>query len=260
MTFFARIARLVLVCAIAASMTNFATAAITFAGSQGTLSAQAVFDVNGSNQLVVTLTNTSMSDVLEPKDVLTAIFFDIAGTGELSPVSAVLWGSTVIYDPDGQPAGGSVGGEWGYGSGLSGAPLGATQGISSSGLGGLFGQPNFSGDELGGPTNGALDGLQYGLVSAGDDPSTGNGGVKKDEGLIMNAVQFILDIETDGFALASGSISNVSFQYGTGLYEPNVPGDVVTITSGAPLPEPMSLAVWSMLGAMAVLRWRRRHK
>jgi hypothetical protein len=54
------------------------TEAITFSASSGDLSASVEFKQDGSN-LLVTLTNTSLADVLIPKDVLTAVFFTLPG-------------------------------------------------------------------------------------------------------------------------------------------------------------------------------------
>src|SRR5512143_2182454 len=114
---------------------------IVFTGSSGSLAASASFDVVGS-QLHVKLTNTSAADVLVPADVLTAVFFSIAGAGSLPPVSAMLYGgSTVFFGPDG---GGNVGGEWAYGAGLTGAPANAGLGVSSAGFG-LFQNGNVNG-------------------------------------------------------------------------------------------------------------------
>src|SRR5215475_1174814 len=102
--------------------------ALLVSGANGSLSAMAEFSVvsvpnQASPNLVVTLTNTSKTDVLNPSQVLTAVFFDIAGVGNLNPVSAVIdVGSSVVYGPS--PAGGNVGGEWAYKSGLVGAPKG----------------------------------------------------------------------------------------------------------------------------------------
>jgi hypothetical protein len=64
------------------------------------------------------------------------------------------------------------------------------------------------------------DGLQYGITSAGDDSTTGNTPVMTSP-LIDNSVVFTLGLPT-GFTL--GGVTNVSFQYGTDLSEPNVPG------------------------------------
>ena len=194
---------------------------VTFSGSSGSLSAQADFDIVGG-QLKVTLTNTSPSDVLAPSDVLTAVFFDVNVGGVLTPVSAVLdSGSTVFYDPDGQPAGGVVGGEWAYLAGLVGAPGSATEGISSAGLSPLFGNANFPGANLAGAT--AVDGVQYGLLSTGDNTATGNGGITGSGGLIKKSVVFTLSGSGLPSSLSSGDISHVSFQYGTATTEPNVP-------------------------------------
>lgn len=192
--------------------------ATTFSGSLGNLSASADFELVGAN-LQVTLTNTSQSDVLVPADVLTAVFFDIAGNPTLSPVSAILGsGSSVFFDPDGQPSGGIVGGEWAYASGLIAAPGGATRGISSSGLD-LFGAGNFAGPDLDG-NDSSVDGLGYGITSAGDNLGTGNQKVTGGVPLIKNSVIFTLSGLGD---ITNLSISNVSFQYGTSLSEPNVP-------------------------------------
>jgi hypothetical protein len=68
------------------------------------------------------------------------------------------------------------------------------------------------------------DGLDFSITLAGDIPWTGNGDVGKNE-LIKNSVVFTLGGLPNGFKL--GDISNVSFQYGTDLTEPNVqPQDV----------------------------------
>ena len=105
-----------------------------------------------------------------------------------------------------------VGGEWAYASVLVGAPLGATEGISSAGLG-LFGGATFPGTNLQGPA--AVNGLQYGITSAGDILATGNAAVTGGNALIQNQVVFTLA----GVGLST--VSNVSFQYGTALTEPN---------------------------------------
>ena len=53
-------------------------APITFSGSSGTRAASVTFDTSGTN-LIVTLTNTSAFDALVPIDILTAVFFSLAG-------------------------------------------------------------------------------------------------------------------------------------------------------------------------------------
>lgn len=210
-------------------------------GSSGSLSASANFSLSG-NTLTVTLTNTSGADVLVPTQVLTAVFFSSNGT--LIPVSALLGpGSTVLFAS--QPAGGNVGGEWAYGAGLSG-PNGATQGISSSGFG-LFGSSNFNGPDLAPPD--AVDGGNYGITSAGDNPATGNAEVTGNVPLIQNQVVFTMTV-ADGFTL--DSITNVSFQYGTSLDDTNIPG----------VPEPASMVLLGsgLVGLAATLRKRFRNR
>ncbi len=209
------------------------------------LQARATFDVVGS-QLTILLENIG-GDVRAPSDVLTALFWD--PTANLTPVSAVLGsGSTVLFgttDP-----GGVVGGEWEYAAGLNNAPARAVLGVSSSGFG-LSGTllRMFPGNNLQGPDS--PDGVQYGITSAVDIPTTGNAAVTGGNALIQNSVLFTLDI-SGNYNLAD--IHNVSFQYGTTLgSEPNLPG----------VPEPSTLLAGALLllpfGAsmLKVLRRRR---
>jgi PEP-CTERM motif len=215
-------------------------APIVFTGTSGTLAAEASFDITAAGLLEVTLTNTSLVDVLIPTQVLTALFFDITGVGALTPLSALLGGGDTVFF-DSQPAGGIVGGEWAYGSGLA-APGGATEGISSAGFG-LFGGSNFAGPDLDNPL--AINGLNYGITSAGDSSATGNAQVTGNVPLIQNSVVFTLGGLPAGFSLI-GHIENVSFQYGTALNEPNI--DV---------PEPASLSLLG-LGLVAAFGYRRK--
>jgi hypothetical protein len=209
-----------------------AQASITYSGSSGSLAAEASFDLSGGN-LVITLTNTSTSDVLIPTEILTALFFDINPSTPLTKISAVLGaGSTVLFGST--DAGGVVGGEWAYKPGLSGAPASAGLGVSSAGLG-LFGPSDlFPGSNLQGP--GSPDGLQYGITSAGDNAGTGNAEVTGSNALIKNSVVFTFGVQS-GFTL--DSISNVQFQYGTGLGDPHFSSNNV--------PEPTTVIIWSML-------------
>jgi hypothetical protein len=231
--------------------------AVPFTGSSGNLSASADFSIVGGN-LQVVLTNTASADVMNPAQVLTALFFNVAGNPALSRLAAVLTaGSSVFYDADGQPAGGVVGGEWAYKNGLSGAPGSVNAGISSSGLG-LFGAGDlFPGPGLQPPAS--PDGVQYGLLSAGDNTGSGNGGITGSGGLIKHSVTFTLGSLPGNFRLAD--ISDVSFQYGTALTEPNVPGTCLRDCGPGThvVPEP---STWIMLvtGTLCLLGygWSRR--
>jgi hypothetical protein len=244
-----------------------ADAAITFSGSSGTLAASVSFDVNLDGNLVVVLTNTSATDANAPANVLTAVFFDLPGFGALTPISALLTsGSTIVYDTldsNGNALTDNVGGEWAYKSSIAGAPGGATEGISSSGLSPLFGDSNFNGPDLAPPV--ALDGVQYGLLPAGWVAAGDNGGLTGSGGLIQNSVTFTLSgIPMDFDPSASGAITNLSFQYGTALTEPNFPPDDDGGGGGQnpETPEAATLVMWSLLGAVSLgfCHLRRRYQ
>lgn len=207
-----------------------AGATLMFSGSDSSgRNASASFNITPENYLQVILTNTSTKDALVPIDILTGMFFTIAGNPSLTPLSATLnTGSTVFFG--GTDPGGVVGGEWAYANNLLGAPGNATQGISSTGLG-LFGDGNFPGNDLESPVS--VDGLQYGITSAGDNPATGNTPVTGTNALIKNSVIFQLGGLSTGFILDEKTITDFSFQYGTALTEPNIPSN--------PVPEPASM-------------------
>jgi hypothetical protein len=224
--------------------TGPARAGLLYSGSSGNLSASALFQLSGTT-LTVTLTNTSTHDVQVPTDVLTGLFFNTTHT--LTPSSASLNGSTVFY--------GSltnVGDGWGYGTGLN--AQGKNSAISATGAVNGLGMSNFSG------TTTNLDGLAYGILSAGDNSATGNGGVTGHGPLIKNSVKFTLTVGP-GFTLDELGQS-VVFQYGTGLSDthytsgpPTVVPDIVVVP--AP-PSAVLFAVGASLSGLA--GWSRRRR
>jgi len=260
-------ALVVLVVALTPSAALADTVTVTGTGTAGNgvpLAASVTFTTLAGGQLMVTLTNTASSDVQAPQNILTGIFFTISGV-TLTPVSATLGsGSTVIFPAancvatPAQCSGTDMGGEWGYASSLSGAPGGAAQGISSSGLG-FFASGNFNGPNLWAPTNGAVDGLQGGILSTGDNTSTGNAPVTGGQALVQDTVVFILGGLPTNFTL-SGNVTNVSFQYGTGLCEPNIGpnGSNPNPPACTPVPEPGTLALFGtgLLSLAGVIRRR----
>ncbi|MGE3180229.1 MAG: XDD4 family exosortase-dependent surface protein [Phycisphaerae bacterium] len=220
-----------------ACATTVVAAPLSLTASQGNLQATVNFTDNGGD-LLVTLTNSSANDVLVPADILTAVFFDIAGLPTLTQVSATLHtGSTVLFG--GSDPGGVVGGEWGYRGDLAGNPYGADYGIGASGFS-VFGPGDlFPGSNLQGPAS--PDGLQYGISSTGDNPLTGNTPVTGTNALIQDSVVFRLGGLPSGFD-PMRDVSNITFQYGTDLSEPH-------------FPEPGS---GLLLSAIAILGLRRR--
>lgn len=283
---------------------------------QNTLAARAVFEtetVSSVTYLKITLTNTSQYDVMVPTDVLTGVFFSLAaGHGSLTAYSALLpTGSSVLFMNPALGAGSDVGGEWAYGTvNVTRNPIDntltppaaveqhPTSLISSTGLG-LLGDPNFSppNNTSLSPPN-ALDGLQFGIVSAVDNPLTGNsqvtGGPDWDatagacqttgtvhgphgsttttttpstncEPLIKNSVVFRLTGLENVAGLTDADFgalfSDISFQYGTALTEPNITSSSGGTPSSGEVPEPGSLSLTGgafLLGSLAIARRRRR--
>jgi hypothetical protein len=216
-------------------------AGMLYSGSSGHLSASALFNLSG-NTLTVTLTNTSTADVLVPSDVLTGVFFNTTHT--LTPGVASLNGSAVFYGSTSDPSNG-----WGYASGVS--AHGKNSAISASGAVSGLGHSNFNG------THNSLGGLDFGILSAGDNTATGNTGVTGHGPLIKNSVQFTFTAAA-GFSLRELGDS-VVFQYGTTLCEPHFCApDPTPFVAAVPAPASIVLLGTGLVPALAVRRRLRR--
>ncbi|KAM3102938.1 XDD4 family exosortase-dependent surface protein [Phormidesmis sp. 146-12] len=199
------------------------TSSVLFSGTDSGRSASALFDLS-NNVLSIALNNTSTADSLVPTDVLTGLFFDIGNNLKLNPISARLGNGSSIYGGSSNTT--NVGGEWGFNSKLAIGSSSYNYGMSAAGLG-LFGPKNRfdTSANLSGTEN--VGGLDYGIVTAGDNPTTGNGGLNRD--LIKGSVVFSFGVSglPAGFDLAK-AISSVRFQYGTNTAEPSFAGSIPT--------------------------------
>ena len=229
-----------------------------FSFTSGNHAGRATFTISGSD-LIIGLTNTSLFDVMVPEENLTAIFFDLAGGPVLSPVSAILGEGTVVYqgstmitdidgDGDVDAYDRDVGGEWAYKRNVPTLPAAYT--ISSVGLDDLIG-PKDRFDttrNLSGPAS--PDGMQYGILSTGDNPATGNGGILGNP-MSRDTVVFTLTGLPGNFG--PKGISNVWFHYGTDYSPPSLPQTSI--------PEPITMIAFVMAaGTLSGYSYNRKKK
>ncbi len=233
---------LVVTALVVASVTH----ALTFTGSGPgndpgeTLEASATFSVSNQD-LVVTLSNTGAFDPNDAPDILTAILFTIAGDPILTPVSAQVAPGSFLTGHRLLPGFmGDVGSQWAYRNGLAGAPLGANEGISSTDLN-WFGKKNlFSTVKI--PGAKSFNGVSFGLTTLFDFPANDRGSIKN-QTLIENSAVFVFSGLPAEFAVSS--ISNVTFQYGTSVKQPELMGVAL-------IPEPTTILLAAAgLGALA---------
>ncbi len=229
---------------------------VTYTGTKAgstpgvTLHASVTFAVSNLD-LIITLANTGSYDPSVSADILTSIFFKIDGDPALTPVSAQLGpDASVIGHPLPLGFDGNVGGEWAYQNDLTKAPSGANEGISTVGFKWFKANDLFPGPNLQGPK--APGGVKFGITTINDLYSNDKGGLKS-QGLIQAEVIFTLADLPEGFEYTdiATEISDVTFQYGTNLKQPDILGDAI-----AQIPEPstISLVAAGLLGALTLAR------
>jgi len=195
--------------------------AIFFEGSSGNLSAEVWFWQEGS-KLMIQLTNTSMVDPTTTTNVLTALFFNVAGQPTLTPVSAVLASDSVLLYVTKQPSDGvTVGGEWAYRAGDVKSPGSMEYGLSATGYNAIFKPADrFPGESL--ATNGnSMTDASFGLVGPGKVLVGKDKKMYESTPFIMTSVIFTLDGLPETFDLLV-DIDHVWFQYGTSLNDPSI--------------------------------------
>ena len=109
----------------------------------------------------------------------------------------------------------------------------------------IFPRPKSSGAK-------GLGGVKFGITTINDLYSNDKGGLKS-QGLIQAEVIFTLADLPEGFEYTdiATEISDVTFQYGTNLKQPDILGDAI-----AQIPEPstISLVAAGLLGALTLAR------
>lgn len=245
-------------CALIAALVAAASPAsadLVYEYTAGILAARATFQASG-DQLTVILENVAVADIAAPGDVLTGVFFDVAGfAGTLTRQSALLTstaGTPVLFPHksnvpllgyNAYAGPGDVGAEAGY---RIGAP-----GPAGDHAIGLVGMDDFMGVttrfDLDNSHNlygtNSLNGIDYGIVNAGYTGG-GNAPVNGKYPLIATGVKFTFS----GFSgFSENDIANVWFNYGTG-YGPR---------EGELIPAPGALLL-GVLGMGLAGRARRR--
>lgn len=256
-----------------------AVASVNFGGTDGSgREATAVFSASGST-LTIVLSNTALSgpaigDATKQNQMLSAIFFDLATNAPLTLQSAAASGPLGIYQQNstantnangslqfpvvanlaapGSTNGGpgAFQGGWQYREQFADfSGLTQNRGIGTNGLG------IFNGNQVK-----TVDNLDYALTSVEDNVATSQAKQLFNFPLIKNTITFTFNGLPNGFLLNTATIGNVRFQYGTSLTEPSITdvpgeGDEPPDDGGGggvgQVPEPATIAVWSVLGLCA---------
>lgn len=195
--------------------------------------------VDATDSFTVLLANTAGTEVRDPGNLLSGVFFSIAGSPSLTKVSATLGtGSDNVVKNNSVVSGGyNLNDEWAYKAGInpSFAP-GSSYGISAVGLGIFGGADTFSGT---GPSPSG-DGFDI-CPATGTTPNAPS--IKNYE-LVNHRMLFTFSTTA---SLEASDIANVRTHYGSGSEFATV--DLV--------PEPLTLSSLAV-GCATLLRRRRR--
>jgi hypothetical protein len=188
--------------------------------------------------------NTS-SDHLAPGQVLTGVFFSIAGVTSLSDPSSA---AGTLLNNSGKNV---VADGWAYSTSTLKATPGGSLGIVSSGYSDP-GHANFQGQSTKKPL--ALDGYGFGIVGSGYTAGNRINGDTPGQVVVDLAATFTVTLPSSTI-LSANDFGSVSFQYGTSLSEQNVPG------IQSPTPEPASLTLLGIgIAGLGAYGWRRSRK
>jgi hypothetical protein len=240
--------------------------AIVFVATSGNLAAEARFWQDGSN-LMIQLTNTSTVNPATVSEVLTALFFNIAGQPTLTPISVVMTaGSKILYPITLPTDGKTVSFEWAYRAGDVKSPGNMEYGVSVTAFNAIFKPADrFPGPSLHGNGNNMSD-VSFGLVGPGKT-NTGSNAMTGQLSFIQDSVIFTLAGLPEDFDLLT-DIDHVWFQYGNSLNSPSMESFRITQKWEEELlkppdppdppdvPEPATLSLL-MISALGLLRRRR---
>jgi len=241
----------------ASPYTAFEATTATKKEASVTLKASATFVVSNLDDLVVTLSNTGTYDPRNRADILTGVFFKLAGDQHLTPLSATVASDNSVIGHRLPYFDGNVGGEWAYTNNLkypSASIDDCNEGISSTKLKWFKKKDLFlTGEKIRGTS--PLSGAQFGITTLNDLPGNDQGGIKN-KALIQTTIVFVFDNLPSGFTV--DDISGVTFQYGTSIKSGiDIAGEPVI---EVPEPNTISLVAVGLLGAVALTGARVRRR